>query len=71
MSSTMQAFYLARAADAGRAADAATLANVRDRFRLSQETWADLAARAGRVDAMRSRLVDEKAAERAAEALAG
>ncbi len=71
MSSTMQTFYLARAADAGRAADAATLANVRERFRLSQATWADLAERAGRVDAMRTRLIAEKGAERAAAALAG
>ena len=70
MSSTMQTFYLTRAADSGRAADAATLDNVRDRFRLSQATWTDLAVRAGRVDAMRSRLVVEKAAALAAEALA-
>jgi len=71
MSSTMQTFYLARAADAGLAADAATLANVRDRHRLSQATWADLAARAGRVDEMRTRLVAEKAAAPLAVSLAG
>lgn len=62
MGSTMQTFYLARAAESARDAEAATLANVRDRFRLSEQIWADLAERAGRVDTMRARLTAEKAA---------
>lgn len=61
MGSTMQTFYLARAAESARHAEAATLANVRDRFRLSQQIWADLAERAGRVDTMRAKITAEKA----------
>lgn len=67
---SMQIFYLARAADAARAAEGATLTNVRDRFRASQLSWTALADRAGRVDTMRAHLLAEKRAERAAAALA-
>ncbi|MFN3943722.1 MAG: hypothetical protein ACK4K7_02180 [Allosphingosinicella sp.] len=45
----MQQFYLDRAAEAGRTAAAAPLANVRERHLLAELTWNGLAARAGRV----------------------
>ena len=63
---TNQEIYLARAAEAKIDADAATLANVRDRALRSEAAWADMAARAGRTDKMRARLVEEKAASRVA-----
>jgi hypothetical protein len=64
MSNTMELFYLARAADATRDAEAATLAHVRERWLRSATTWTDLAVRAGRTDKMRTRIADEKAAAR-------
>ena len=63
---TNQEIYLARAAEARTDADAATLANVRDRALRSEAAWADMAARAGRTDQMRARLEAEKAASRIA-----
>lgn len=71
MSSAMHDFYLARAADAERDADAATLVNVRDRSLRSASIWSDLAARAARTETMRTRLIAEKAAERAAAPVTG
>ncbi|WP_293855061.1 hypothetical protein [Sphingomonas sp. SCN 67-18] len=49
-------FYLERAAEAGRDAEAATLDNVRDRCRRSEAAWLDMARRAERARAVR----DEK-----------
>ena len=66
MSSTMHHFYLARADACRNDADAATLANVRDRFVTSETTWRQLAVRAGRVEALHVQLVAEKKAARAA-----
>ncbi|HEX8654247.1 MAG TPA: hypothetical protein VF693_03375 [Allosphingosinicella sp.] len=66
MSATPLAFYLDRAADSRRAAKAATLDNVRERFLLSERTWRDLAARARRVEGAQAKLVAKVAAARAA-----
>lgn len=55
-------FYAARAAEAKRDAQAATLSNVRDRCLRSEAAWAEMAARAERGDKMRARLEAEKAA---------
>lgn len=65
MSTTMELFYRARAADAERDAQAATLDHVRERWQRSANTWNDLAARASRTDRMRVRIADEKAAAKA------
>ncbi|MEO5774521.1 MAG: hypothetical protein ABIQ32_10450 [Sphingomicrobium sp.] len=46
-------FYLARAAQANADAEAATLDNVRDRCRRSEEAWNLLAERAARTEKMR------------------
>lgn len=64
--SSIQQFYLTRAAEAERNAKTATLANVRDRFLVSATTWGSLAARACRVERMHARLIAEKVADRAA-----
>ena len=66
MSATPLSFYLDRAADSRRAAKAATLDNVRERFLLSERTWRDLAARAKRVAGAQAKLVAKVAAARAA-----
>ena len=66
MSAIPHSFYLDRAADSRRAAKAATLANVRERFLTSERTWRDLAARAKRVAAMQAKLVAQTSAARAA-----
>lgn len=58
---SMHKFYLDRAADAGRSAAGASLANVRERHLLAEITWNGLAARAGRVDVMQARLAAEAA----------
>jgi hypothetical protein len=58
---TTAKFYGDRADDARRAADNATLDNVRDKCLLSVGVWEMLAERAGRVDA--ERIVRETAAE--------
>lgn len=63
-------FYLARAVEAKRDADSATLSNVRERCLRSEAAWADMAARAERGDKMRAKLEAEKAAG-AVPALAG
>lgn len=55
-------FYLTRAAEAKRDADAATLANVRDRCLRAEAAWSEMAARADRGDKMRAKLDAEKAA---------
>lgn len=47
-------FYLARAAQANADAEAATLDNVRERCRRSEEAWNLLAERAQRTEKMRS-----------------
>ena len=49
---SMQQFYLDRAAEAGRTAAAAPLANVRERHLLAELTWNGLAVRAGRLNSM-------------------
>jgi len=61
-------FYAARAAEAKRDAETATLANVRERCLRSEAAWAEMAARAERGDKMRARLESEKAAAHAAAA---
>lgn len=52
MSTTLE-MYRAQAAKAQADADAATLANVRDRCQRSARAWAEMADRAERVEAMR------------------
>ena len=66
--SSMQQFYLLRAAEAERDAGAASLANVRDRHLVSANIWTGLAARAGRVDRM---LAGQRAEKRATRVAAG
>lgn len=55
-------FYLARAAEARADADAATLANVRDRCLRAAAAWDSMAARAARSDRMRAETEAQKAA---------
>ena len=55
-------FYLARADEARAAADAATLANVRERCLRSEEAWRGMAARAERTDRAREKTLLAKAA---------
>ena len=64
--SAQREFYLARAAEARTVAAAATLDNVRDRWLRSEASWTEMAARSERCDQMRTKLMDEKAAERSA-----
>ena len=59
-------FYRIRAAEAQRDAEAATLANVRDRCLRAAEAWEAMAARAQRSDTFRAK----QEAERVAAALA-
>lgn len=54
-------FYRARAAEAKRDAEAATLDNVRDRCLRAEAAWAEMAARADRGDRMRAKAEAEKA----------
>ena len=61
MSATSE-FYLARAADSAREAEAATLDNVRERALRSQTAWLAMANRLVRGEAMRDTLAAEKAA---------
>ena len=65
--STQQQFYLDRANEARRDADAATLDNVRDRCLRSEAAWSEMAARAGRTERMRVKSDAEKMAARATE----
>lgn len=55
-------FYLERAAEAGRDAEAATLDNVRDRCRRAEAAWLDMARRAERAQTGRQ---ESEAAKRA------
>ena len=64
--SVQQEFYLERAAEARASAAAATLVNVRHRWLQSETTWTEMAARSARGEKMRSKLIAEKAEERAA-----
>lgn len=54
--------YLARAAEAREAAQAATLDNVRERCLRSEEAWMLMADRAARTEKMRATLLAAKAA---------
>lgn len=65
--STQHDFYEARAAEARREAEAATLDNVRDRCLRAAMAWDAMAARAHRSDVMRAK----QAAEKEAAALSG
>ena len=67
--SAQHEFYVARAAEARATAQAATLANVRDRWLRSEASWTDMAARSARSETMRAKLIAEKLSERAALAL--
>ena len=60
--SVQHEFYLARAAEARREADAATLSNVRDRCLRSEAAWLSMAERAERTEKMRARSEADKAA---------
>lgn len=60
-------FYLVRAAEARADAEAATLANVRDRCLRAEAAWNEMAARAARTERMRARTEAEKALAIAAE----
>ena len=55
-------FFMTRAAEARRDAEAATLANVRERCLRSEAAFLDMAARAERSNRMRAKLEAEKAA---------
>jgi len=59
-------FYLERAAEARATARLATLDNVRDRWLRSEASWTEMAVRKEHADTMRTKLIAEKAAERAA-----
>ena len=59
-------FYLARAAEAARDAEAAVLDNVRDRCRRSEAAWLSMADRLRRGEDMRDTLAAEKSAREAA-----
>lgn len=54
-------FYVTRAAEAKRDAEAATLSNVRERCLRAEAAWSDMAARAERGEKMRAKLDAEKA----------
>lgn len=58
----MQLFYLDRAAEARSQAASASLANIRERHLVAEITWSGLAARAGRVGTMQTRLAGEACA---------
>jgi hypothetical protein len=64
--SVQHEFYLARADEAKRDAEAATLSNVRDRCLRSEAAWRSMADRAERTEQMRARSEAEKAAACAA-----
>ena len=54
-------YYMARAAESARDAEAATLDNVRDRCRRSEAAWLTMAGRIAQGEAMRDTLAVEKA----------
>jgi hypothetical protein len=58
---TDREIYLTRAAEAREAAEAATLDNVRQRCRRSEEAWMLMADRAERTEKMRATLLAAKA----------
>ncbi len=58
--SNQHEFYLARAAEARADAEAATLDNVRDRCRRSEEAWMNMASRVERTDKMRAKTAAAK-----------
>ncbi|HMJ93151.1 MAG TPA: hypothetical protein VK472_03525 [Allosphingosinicella sp.] len=60
--SVQHEFYLARAAEARREADAASLSNVRERCLRSEAAWLSMAERAERTEKMRARSEADKAA---------
>ena len=64
--SAQHEFYLERAAEARASAEAATLDHVRDRWMQAEASWTEMAARRGRGDDMRARLIAEKATAPAA-----
>lgn len=64
-------FYVARAAEAAKAASAAKLDNVRDRELRAEKTWRGLADQARAVAEQRDKIIREKAEARAAEEAAG
>ena len=64
--SVLHEFYRERAAEARAGASAATLHNVRDRWLRSEATWTEMAARSERGEKMRTKLIADKASERAA-----
>ena len=64
--SAQHQFYLERAKEARATAAASPLGNVRDRWLRSEASWKEMAIRSERAEAMRAKLIDEKAAERAA-----
>jgi len=59
--SSQKEFYNARAEEARRDADAATLDNVRDRCLRAEAAWLDMASRAGRTEQARARNAADKA----------
>jgi hypothetical protein len=65
-SNTLQ-FYLDRAAEARKQAEAATLSHVRDRCRRSEVAWTQLAERSAATEAMRLKQMQMKAAQFAEE----
>lgn len=62
MSVTSQ-FYLARAAECARDAEAALLDNVRDRYRRSEAAWRAMADRLTRAEVVRAEETARKAGE--------
>lgn len=64
--SATQNFYVERAADARRSAEASSLDNVRDRFLCAAAAWDVMATRHARVERMRTETDTRKAAEREA-----
>lgn len=64
-SSNSLQFYLARADEARRQAEAATLSHVRDRYRRSEAAWTQLAERSAATERMRLKQLQLKAAEAA------
>ena len=64
--STTSEFYLARAAECARDAEASALENVRDRYRRAEQAWRTMAERLERGEAMRETLAADKAAREAA-----
>ena len=60
-------FYLDRADEARKQAEAATLSHVRDRCRRSESAWTQLAERSAATQRMRLKQLQMKAAEAASE----